>query len=424
MNDMHAIILAAGKCSRFWPLNENGHKSQMRLFGKSVLEHTINDIQNSGIENIIVISSDGKIIENTNITNKNIKEVIQKEPKGMGDAVLIAKNAINDDSFFVFNSNHVNSSEIIKKCINEQKNQDECVLVGAKTNNPVLYGIFGFDGKDANKIIEKPNTGSEPSNIRVVGVYLLNSKFIEMLEKTPTKEYSFETALSKYLQVNKTPVIRLNSNEIPQSLKYPWDLFSISNLFFKDKTLKTDIHSTVKISKNAVIDDSKGAVIIGKNTRVMECATIRGPVYIGENCLVGNNAVVRDYSNIENNVVIGANTEVARTIIQPNVHIHSGFIGDSVIDSNVRIGAGIITANKRIDRKEISIEVKGKIIPTGLKTMGCFIGKNSKIGISVKTMPGVFIGANTIIGSGTNVEKHIQSNTKYYTKFKEIIEKR
>ena len=56
--------------------------------------------------------------------------------------------------------------------------------------------------------------------------------------------------------------------------------------------------------------------------------------------------------------------------------------------------------------------------------MGCFIGKDSKIGISVKTMPGVFIGANTIIGSSTNVEKHVPSNTKYYTKFKEIIEKR
>ena len=260
--------------------------------------------------------------------------------------------------------------------------------------------------------------------MRVVGIYLLNSKFLEILEKTPTKEYSFETSLSKYLNENKTPVIQLNYDSIPESLKYPWDLFSILNLFFKDKTLKTDIHPTVKLSKNAVIDDSKGAVIIGKNTRIMENATIRGPVYIGANCLVGNNAIVRDYSNIEDNVVIGANSEIARSIIQPAVHVHSGFIGDSVIDSGVKIGAGIITANKRIDRKEISIEVKGKMVATGLKTLGCFIGKDAKIGISVKTMPGVFIGANTIIGSGTNVEKHVPSNTKYYTKFKEIIEKR
>ncbi|MCK4967979.1 MAG: NTP transferase domain-containing protein [Candidatus Aenigmarchaeota archaeon] len=419
---MHAIILAAGKCSRFWPLNENGHKSLIRLFGKSILEHTINSVQNSKIKNIIIVSCDGKILKNANIDGKDITEIIQHEPKGMGDAVLKAKDQTNE-SFFVLNSNHINSSEILKKCITEQKNKNGCVLVGAKTNNPSLYGVFEFDGVNACEIIEKPAKGSEPSDVRVVGVYLLNSKFLELLEKTHIEEYSFEKALSNHIAKNKTPVVHLNSTEVPQSLKYPWDLFSILNVFFKDKNVKTDIQPTVKLSKNAVIDDSKGAVIIGKNTKIMECATIRGPVYIGANCLVGNNAIVRDYSNIEDKVIIGANTEVARSIIQTDVHIHSGFVGDSIIDSKTRIGAGIITANKRIDRGEITTLVKNKLISTKLKSLGCVIGKNAKIGVSVKTMPGVFIGANTIIGSGTSVGKHVPSNTKYYTKFSEIVEK-
>ena len=100
MSNMDAIILAAGKCSRFWPLNENGHKSQMRLFGKSILEHTIDNLLLSGVEDVVIVSHDGKIIEKAGIVNKNIKEVVQTEQKGMGDAVLKAKNAIGGDFFF------------------------------------------------------------------------------------------------------------------------------------------------------------------------------------------------------------------------------------------------------------------------------------------------------------------------------------
>ncbi|MCK4550976.1 MAG: glucose-1-phosphate thymidylyltransferase, partial [Candidatus Aenigmarchaeota archaeon] len=142
------------------------------------------------------------------------------------------------------------------------------------------------------------------------------------------------------------------------------------------------------------------------------------------NCLVGNNAIVRDYSNLEDNVKIGANCEIARSIIQDDVHIHSGFVGDSIIDSGTRIGAGIITANKRLDRGEIIAEVKGDKTNTGITGFGCVVGRNSKLGVSVKIMPGVLIGADTIVGSGTVVEKNIPDNTKYYTKFKENIEKR
>ena len=121
---------------------------------------------------------------------------------------------------------------------------------------------------------------------------------------------------------------------------------------------------------------------------------------------------------------LGANSEVTRSIIQNNVHIHSGFVGDSIIDFGVRIGAGIITANKKIDRGEINTEVKSQKTSTGLNSLGCIIGRDSKIGVGVKIMPGVLIGANTIVGPGTVVQNNISSDTKYYTIFKEIVEKR
>ena len=415
---MQTIILAAGTCSRFWPMNKS-HKSNLRLLGKTILKHTIDSVKDSGIKDIIVVKS-GK---NNIVLPEGVSSVIQKKPLGMGDAILCAKDKIND-SFFVLNANHINVKNAIAKCIDsKEKNSANIVLTGAKTDKPQLYGIFELDGTFAKKIIEKPKTSS-PSDIRVVGVYLLSKEFINTLEKAKKEEYSFETALTEYMKENKVPVVVLENKDENPSLKYPWHLFGILKMLFDCKEQKTTISKSAKISKTATIDDSKGAVIIGDNTKVMECAVVRGPVFIGKNCLVGNNAIVRDYSNLEDNVKIGANCEIARSIIQDDVHIHSGFVGDSIIDSGTRIGAGIITANKRLDRGEIIAEVKGDKTNTGITGFGCVVGRNSKLGVSVKIMPGVLIGADTIVGSGTVVEKNIPDNTKYYTKFKENIEKR
>ncbi|MEA1898465.1 MAG: hypothetical protein U9N53_12470, partial [Bacteroidota bacterium] len=115
--------------------------------------------------------------------------------------------------------------------------------------------------------------------------------------------------------------------------------------------------------------------------------------------------------------LIGANAEITRCILQNNVHIHSGFFGDSIIDSGCRIGAGTITANARIDREQIQSTVKGKKIDTGLKSLGAIIGENTKIGIHCSLMPGVFIDSNCIIGPNSTVFDNIEDNKTYYTKF-------
>ena len=105
---------------------------------------------------------------------------------------------------------------------------------------------------------------------------------------------------------------------------------------------KKTIAKSAQIAKNAVIE---GNVVIGENVKIYEGAVIKGPCYIGDNSIVGNNTVVRDYCDFEADAMVGALCEVARTIFQPDVHIHSGYFGDSILSSGVRVGAGMITAN-------------------------------------------------------------------------------
>jgi bifunctional UDP-N-acetylglucosamine pyrophosphorylase/glucosamine-1-phosphate N-acetyltransferase len=126
---------------------------------------------------------------------------------------------------------------------------------------------------------------------------------------------------------------------------------------------------------------------------------------------------------LEEGVSVGAFTEIKNSIMGSNTTIHSGFVGDSVIGQDCKIGSGFTTANTKINRGNIETEVKGSKVDTGVSRFGVIIGHNVKIGIKVSTMPGVIIGNNSLIGPSTSVFKNVPSDSKYYTKFQEIVEK-
>lgn len=101
-------------------------------------------------------------------------------------------------------------------------------------------------------------------------------------------------------------------------------------------------------------------------------------------------------------------------------HIHSGFIGDSVVGESCRFGANLITANKRIDRKSIHITIGDKEVDTGLVSFGAIIGNNVRTGVNCSILPGSIIGNDCIIGANTEVKGTIKSGILIYNKSKVI----
>ena len=416
-----AIILAAGRSSRFWPLNEE-HKSLIKMMGKPLIWWTLRGIKEAGIKNIIIIQSPEKNIEkelkNFNFKNLKIEFLIQKKPLGPGNALWQARNHAQNQ-FFVLNGDVLNSKELLTLTIKKIKNKKEkAVLVGQKTKNPQIFGMMKLKKDKILEIIEKPKRGQEPSDIKVVGVYLLTPEIFQFYKKVKKHLYDFESTLSEYMKKNevKLALLREAEEKAPSFLKYPWHLFSMRNYLF-DKNLQNKIEKSVKISKNVIIE---GNVYVGKNTRIFENAVIKGPCYIGENCIIGNNAFVREYANLEDNVLVGAFAEVTRSIFQKGATCHSGFFGDSILGKNCEIGAGTITANIRIDRGEIKSTIKGEKISTGLSSFGCVIGEKTKVGIHNSLMPGVLVGKNSLLGPHSFVKENIKDNTLFYTKFNGI----
>lgn len=417
---MQAVILAAGQSSRFWPF-DNNHKSLIRIMGKPIIFYTIQGLINAGIKNIIIVQGQNRDIEQElrNYSEYNfIKYIVQNEPKGMGDALFQARSLLAEQ-FLLILAERIDSGEIMRK-LNLQigSSKNSTILVGAATNTPSLFGILTIENNRVTDIVEKPKKGEEPSSIKALGIYVLTPDFFGIYKETKRHQYDFEETLSLYMKKNDVELMLWDKESIP--LKYPWHILEMRSYLF-DKYLKKSIGKSLSIAQSAEII---GNVSIGNNVSIMEKAIIKGPCYIGDNVFIGNNAILRGGVSIENNCTIGANMEVKNSLILQNSTTHSGFIGDSVVGQNCRIAAQFCTGNVRLDREIISAEVKGERIETGCKYLGAFIGDKSDVGIKVSAMPGVIIGRNVTIGPSTVVMKNIPGDTKYYTKFQEIVNKK
>jgi len=415
---MQAVILAAGESTRFWPLNHR-HKSLFKIMGKPLILYLLEGLKRAGLNEAIIVQGPKRDVEteleNYSFLGLKIRYAVQKKPTGTGDAILSADKLIKD-RFFVLNAERADCEFHIRPILEKTNRiKDSAVLLAGPTNTPWLFGILKVKGEKIVDLVEKPKPGKEPSNLKVVGTYFFPKKFLSYLKKIPSHPYSLEKAIALFAQKEEAKIALFDKKTF--ALKFPWDLFNIRDFLF-NRFLKSKIEGSANIAKNALIE---GNIYIGNNVKIFENAVIKGPCYIGDNCTVGNNSLVRKYVNLEENVLIGGFAEVKSSIFQTGCSVHSGFFGDSIFDKNCWMGAGVVTANKHFDKKEVKSVIKGEKIDTGLMALGAIVGKNAKIGINTSLMPGVLIGENAVIGPHSLVRENIPDNKIFYTKATKVI---
>ena len=185
--------------------------------------------------------------------------------------------------------------------------------------------------------------------------------------------------------------------------QYPWEVIIDldKEIISLGKNLSKDEYDEIKenvwvskqttIHENAIID---APAIIGKNTELRPGAWIRGNVIIGNNCIIGNS------------------TEVKNSILFNYVGAsHFNYIGDSIIGYNTHLGAGSITSNIRLDRKNIKIKYMDKLIDTNMLKLGAVIGDNVEIGCHCVINPGTIIGRGSIIYPLVSIKGNILENS-------------
>lgn len=213
------IIPAAGLGTRFLPATKAQPKEMLPIVDKPTLQYIIEEAIASGIEEILIITGRNKksiedhfdksielelelekkgklqlLEEVRRISDMvNIYYIRQKEPKGLGHAINCAKSFIGNEPFAVLLGDDIVDSE--KPCLRQMieiYDEYKTTILGVQEvpkKDVYKYGII--DGNlvedriyKVNDLVEKPKVENAPSNIAILGRYIINPSILEVLDNT------------------------------------------------------------------------------------------------------------------------------------------------------------------------------------------------------------------------------------------------
>ncbi|WP_040207143.1 UTP--glucose-1-phosphate uridylyltransferase GalU [Neobacillus jeddahensis] len=236
-----AIIPAAGLGTRFLPATKAMPKEMLPIVDKPTIQYIVEEAVAAGIEDIIIVTGKGKrAIEDhfdmameleENLIEKEKFEILekvryatnladihyirQKEPKGLGHAVWCARNFIGNEPFAVLLGDDIVQSET--PCLRQLIQQYEDTfssVIGVQTvpeNETHRYGIIDPSSQDGrlyqvNNFVEKPKPGTAPSNLAIMGRYILTPEifmFLDQQEKGAGGEIQLTDAIQKLNQIQR-----------------------------------------------------------------------------------------------------------------------------------------------------------------------------------------------------------------------------
>ena len=376
---MQAIIMAAGKSTRTYPLTLTKPKPLLKIANKPILAHQLDALRGLVDSVILIVGYKGDLIRKAfgeSWQGLPITYVEQKEQRGTGHAILQCEPFVNGP-FIAMNGDDLYDPVDLARLAAA----DHAALAKI-VDDPRLYGIYEVrDGNRVVRLVEKPKEVF--SHLANIGAYKFSPEVFQVLQQTQPSErgeIEITSAIQTLAEQNAFFVVETQGYWLP--IGYPWHLLD-ANAYFLNHMLKSDIQGEVHPAAHL-----SGVVSIGKGTLVRPGVVIDGPVCIGENCSIGPNCWLRPGTTLGNHCRIGQAVEIKNSVFMDHVFAsHLTYIGDSVVGDDVNFGCGTITANVRHDSGQHTSLVGDKRIETGRKKLGVIVGDGVHTGINTSFYP-------------------------------------
>lgn len=205
---MKALVLAAGRGSRLGEHPDDGNKCMLRLFGKPLVQYSLENAVRAGAEEIvIVVGYRAEAIINAigiDFRGVRVRYVIQDEPRGLVHAIETSAGAIDGHDFMLFLADeilwHPHHAEMIDLFRREELFV-VCGVVQEKSRDEIrkTYALIE-DERDRRiyRLIEKPRR--PPSDIRGTGNCVFRSEILDYVELTPINQSRKEKELPDLIQ--------------------------------------------------------------------------------------------------------------------------------------------------------------------------------------------------------------------------------
>jgi UTP--glucose-1-phosphate uridylyltransferase len=220
-----AVFPAAGLGTRFLPATKSQPKEMLPLVDKPLIQYVVEEAVASGIEHVIIVTGRGKnaiedhfdvsfelekilevrgkldLLDQVREISKmvSVSYVRQKEALGLGHAILVAKPLIGNEPFVVLLGDDIIDSKVpcTRQMISVFEKLQSSILATQVVDGPEIsrYGVIKGKALEeeglfshtyrVEDLVEKPPFQEAPSNLAIIGRYILTPEIFEILEKTP-----------------------------------------------------------------------------------------------------------------------------------------------------------------------------------------------------------------------------------------------
>jgi len=214
---MKGVVLAGGKGSRLQPMTHVVNKHVIPIYDQPMIYYPVNTLIEAGIDEILIISNAehiGKYIElfENDEFDADFSYRVQSEPKGIGHAVSLAEQFVDDEFVVILGDNIIR--ENLSDKISPLADDEEARIFLRQVSEPSAYGVASVDDDGhVTSLEEKPQYPK--SNFAIIGLYVFNADVFDVIDGlTPSDrdEYEITDVNSHYLDKGTLQYEQIDGN--------------------------------------------------------------------------------------------------------------------------------------------------------------------------------------------------------------------
>lgn len=330
-------MLSGGKGTRLRPLTYTIAKQLIPVANRPVIHYVFDHLREAGLVDvgIVVAPETGAGVRQALLretTGLDVHYITQDQPRGLADAVRVAREYLGDESFVMYLGDNLIGGGLRGLVSTFQASKPDAMILLKEVPDPRMFGVaeIGADGR-VRRLIEKPV--NPPSNLALVGVYMFGPAIhdaIAEIEPSKRGEWEITDAIQRLLDSGRTVhSSRLDTWWLDAGKK---DDLLEANRIVLDEWCRRDIQGDVDAGSTVV-----GRVTVERTAQVRR-SRMQGPSVIGAGAVI-EDSTIGAHTSIGDGCVI-RNSELDHSVILEGVRLHGiRSLTRSVVGRNAVIDA-------------------------------------------------------------------------------------
>lgn len=378
---MQAVIMAAGRSTRTYPLTSTRPKPLVPIWDRPLLEHQIRQLAGLVDEVVLVVGFLRQQIEERfghAFEGMGIRYVLQERQRGTADALLAARPHLSGRTL-VLNGDDFYHRDDLKGLARTARG-----LLVSQARDPQNRAVVDIEDGAVTGIVEKPENPPGDAWCSVGGYCIEREDLVELDALSPSSRGELELPdfVRRLVRSHRVRPYRIQRFWIP--ITYSWDVLG-SILFLWGEAeraraigIDAESHASLRRRTNVVLDEG---------------AVLAGPLWLGSNVRIGRGARLEGPLALGNGTRVEAEARLSRVVCFEGVSVGEGaIVQDSVLGSGVSVGAFARLESE--PGSELTIDVNGKPVVPEILRLGVVAGDGASIG------PGARVPAGTLLPPG------------------------